>query len=261
MIPLLRSPLLDGVAHGFTTRLGGVSQHPFFSLNLGRGVGDAPALVAENRRRALAALGAPLDAHVEASQVHGRTVAVAGRSERGRKIEDADGLVTADPDVVLAIHAADCAPILFWDSRRGAVGAVHAGWRGTAAGAAAAGVAKMRGAFGTDPADLRVAIGPAIGPCHSEVDAPVAEALSVHPWAPAVLRPGRAAHWQLDLVEANRRTLVAAGIPADQIWASGYCTACHRHLFFSHRGEGLTGRMAGMIRISEGSHSARPMPG
>lgn len=248
-IPLFQAPHLEGVIHGFTTRLGGVSQAPFHSLNLGRGVGDAPALLAENRRRALATLGATLEAHVEAAQVHGRTVAVVDRSDRGRKIEDADGLVTADPDVVLTIHAADCAPILFWDPHRGAVGAVHAGWRGTAAGAAAAGVATMRRAFGTDPADLRVAIGPAIGPCHYEVDAPVAEALSVHPWAPAVLRPGRAVHWQLDLVEANRRTLVAAGVPADQIWTSGYCTACHRHLFFSHRGEGLTGRMAGMIRI------------
>jgi len=248
-IPTIQAPNLEGIIHGFTTRLGGVSQVPFHSLNLGRGVGDAPALVAENRRRALAALGAPLEAHVEASQVHGRTVAVVDRGDWGRKIENADGLVTADPDVVLAIHAADCAPILFWDPHRGAVGAVHAGWRGTAAGVAAAGVEKMRSAFGTDPADLRVAIGPAIGPCHYEVDAPVAEALGVHPWAPAVLRPGRAAHWQLDLVEANQRTLVAAGIPADQIWTSGYCTACHRHLFFSYRGEGLTGRMAGMIRL------------
>jgi len=248
-VPLLRSPLLEGVAHGFTTRLGGVSQVPFHSLNLGRGVGDAPALVAENRRRALAALGAPLEAHVEASQVHGRTVAVVDRVDRGHKIEDADGLVTADPDVVLAIHAADCAPILLWDPHRGAVGAVHAGWRGTAAGVSAAGVEEMRSAFGTDLADLRVAIGPAIGPCHYEVDAPVAEALSVHAWAPAVLRPGRVGHWQLDLVEANRRTLAEAGVPQDQIWSTGFCTACHRHLFFSYRGEGLTGRMAGMIRL------------
>jgi len=236
------------VTHGFTTRWGGVSQPPYFSLNLGRGVGDAPALVAENRRRALAALGVEPEAHVEASQVHGQTVAVVDRADRGRNVEGADGVITADPEVVLAIHAADCVPILLWDSRGGAVGAVHAGWRGTAAGVAPAAVEQMRRAFGTAPADLRVALGPSIGACHYEVDAPVAEALSPWPWGAAVLRPGRAGHWHLDLTEANRRMLLDAGVPAEQIWSSGYCTACHRHLFFSYRGEGLTGRMAGLIR-------------
>jgi hypothetical protein len=238
-----------GMVHGFTTRLGGVSQPPYQSLNLGRGVGDAPALVAENRQRALAALGAEPEAHVEAAQVHGRTVAVVDRADRGRKVEDADGLVTADPDVVLAIHAADCVPILLWDRGRGAVGAVHAGWRGTAAGVVTAAVQRMRSAFGTNPADLRVALGPAIGACHYEVDVPVAEAFGRWPWGASVLRAGRPGHWHLDLAEANRRALADAGVPADQIWSSEYCTACHRHLFFSYRGEGLTGRMAALIRL------------
>ncbi len=226
-----------------------MSQPPFHSLNLGRGVGDAPTLVAENRRRALAALGAPADAHVEASQVHGRAIAIVGRGDRGRKVEDADGLVSADPDVVLAIHAADCVAMLLWDHRRSAIGAAHAGWRGTAAGVAAAAVETVHREFGTDPGDLRVAIGPAVGPCHYEVDAPVAEAFRVWPWAGEVLAPGRAGHWHLDLVEANRRTLIEAGVPGDRIWSSGYCTVCHRHLFFSYRGEGMTGRMAALISL------------
>ncbi|HEV8340667.1 MAG TPA: peptidoglycan editing factor PgeF [bacterium] len=247
----MRAPTLnDGsAAHGFTTRLGGVSQPPFQSLNLGRGVGDAPALVAENRRRALAALRAGPEAHVEASQVHGRTVAVVDRADRGRKVEGADGLITSDPEVVLAIHAADCVPILLWDSRGGAVGAVHAGWRGTAAGAAPAAVEEMRTAFGTHPTDLRVALGPSIGACHYEVDAPVAAAFERWPWRADILRAGRPGHWHLDLAEANRQDLVDAGVPAEQIWSSSYCTACHRHLFFSYRRERLTGRMGALIRI------------
>lgn len=249
IVPLLRAPTLadDGVVHGFTTRLGGISTRPYATLNLGRGVGDAPALVTENRRRALASLGADPEAHVEASQVHGRLVAVVRHVDRGKKIEGADGLVTTDPDVVLAIHAADCVPLLFWDSRRGAVGAAHAGWRGTAAGVAAAAVEAMRKAFGTDPSDLRVGMGPAIGPCHYEVDGPVADAFAGRTWADRVLSPGRPGHWQLDLIEANRRILVDVGVPPEQIWSSTSCTACHRHLFFSYRGEGLTGRMGALI--------------
>ncbi|MBI3974841.1 MAG: peptidoglycan editing factor PgeF [Armatimonadetes bacterium] len=259
-VPLLLAPTVEGtgVVHGFTTRLGGVSGPPYATLNLGRGVGDAPALVAENRRRALAALGAESAAHVEASQVHGGEVAVVGRADRGRKVEGADGLVSAEPDVILAIHAADCVPILLWDPRRGAVGAVHAGWRGTAAGVAAAAVATMRQAFGTEPADLRVGIGPAIGPCHYEVDTPVAEAFAAWPCASSVLRPGRPGYWHLDLVEANRRMLEEAGVPDAQIWSSGSCTACHRHLFFSYRREGLTGRMGALIGVRRAPRISLP---
>ena len=140
-IPLLRAPILAGVTHAFTTRRGGVSDGPFATLNLGRGAGDDPACVAENRRRALAALGVDLAGHVEATQVHGTAVAVVTRADAGTAVEGADGLLTADAAVTLAVHAADCVPILLWDPRRGAVGAVHAGWRGTAAGIGGAAVA------------------------------------------------------------------------------------------------------------------------
>jgi hypothetical protein len=213
-------------------------------------VGDDPERVAENRRRALAALGRDPGGHVEAAQVHGRTVAVAGREARGAKIGGADALVTADPGVTLAIHTADCVPLLLWDPRHAVVGAAHAGWRGTAAGVAAAVVETMQQHYGTRPADLRAALGPAIGVDHYEVDAPVAEAFARWPWAAAVLRPGRPGHWWLDLAAANRLTLIALGVPAVQIWTSGRCTSCEADEFYSYRRDGTTGRMAAMIGLS-----------
>ncbi len=250
-VPFLRTPTLTGdeVVHGFTTRMGGESQGPFATLNLGRGVGDVPERVEANRRRVMEGLGCDPAAQVEASQVHGREVAVVTRAERGTKIDGADALVTADRGLVLAIHAADCVPILLWDPRRGAVGAVHAGWRGTAAGVAAAAVETMIKTFGTDPRDLRVGMGPAIGPCHYEVDDPVASAFAPWSWSREVLLPARAGRWRLDLVDANQRMLTALGVPAGQMWASGLCTACHSDRFFSYRREGVTGRMGALISL------------
>lgn len=251
-LPLLRAPTLedDGVLHGFTTRQGGVSPPPYATLNLGRAVGDAPACVAANRRRALEALGVDPGSQVEASQVHGRTVAAVGRRDRGARVSGADVLLCGEPGVTLAIHTADCVAILLWDPRRRAVGAAHAGWRGTAAGVAAAAVQAMARAFGSAASDLRVALGPAIGPCHYEVDGPVAAAFAAWPWAAQVLHPGRPGRWRLDLVGANRMTLLEAGVPAEHIWSSGLCTACRADLFFSYRRDGVTGRMGAMIGLA-----------
>lgn len=249
-MPILRAHAAgEGVLHGFTTRVGGISGAPFATLNLGRGVGDDPERVAANRRRALEAVGCDPTGHVEAAQVHGRSVAVVGRAQRGAKIEGADVLLTAEPGVTLAIHTADCVPILLWDPARGVVGAAHAGWRGTAAGVAAAAVEAMTRTFGTDPEDLRAALGPSIGPCHYEVDGPVAEAFAPWPWSRAILRPGRPGHWWLDLAAANRLMLMMLGVPAEQIWVNGLCTACEAELFFSYRRDGVTGRMGALIAL------------
>src|SRR5205807_2074909 len=123
-----------GIRHAFTTRIGGYSRGPYASLNLGRSVEDDPRAVARNRALVLTTLGLEGAHEVEAAQVHGAVVAVVGRAEAGQLIEGADGLVTADPGTVLAMHAADCVPLLLADPKRRVVAAVHAGWRGTAAG-------------------------------------------------------------------------------------------------------------------------------
>jgi len=238
-----------GIPHAFTTREGGASAPPFDTLNLGRGVGDLPDAVRTNRTRVLAALGRSLTEQVEASQVHGTLVAAVDASHRGRKIPGVDALITRDPAVVLAMHCADCVPVLLADPVRGAVAAVHTGWRGTAAGAAPAAVGAMVEACGSRPGDLVAAIGPAIGPCCYEVDAPVVERFAPWPWRDRVVSPSPSGRWMLDLWEANRRQLVDAGVPPGSVAVAGLCTAHHPALFFSHRRDGTTGRMAAHIAV------------
>jgi YfiH family protein len=236
-----------GCIHAFTTRVGGASRPPFDALNLSRGVGDVPATVADNRARVLDALGSPPGDHVDASQIHGAAVAAVGAADRGRTIEAVDGLVTRDPGVMLAIHCADCVPLLLADQRRGAVAALHTGWRGTAAGAAQAAVKAFRDIFGSAPRDLIAAIGPAIGPCCYEVDAPVYDRFAPWAWRDQVFAPARPGHWRLDLWAANRHQLLAAGLAPSAITSANLCTADHRTLFYSHRRDGRTGHMAALI--------------
>jgi YfiH family protein len=238
-----------GLAHAFTTRLGGTSRPPFESLNLGRAVGDDADSVQQNRERALHAIGRTLEGHVEASQVHGADGAVVDRADRGQKLPNVDILLTRDRTLTLAIHCADCVPVLLADPVAGAVGSVHTGWRGTALGAVSAAVRMMKREFGTDPANIVAAIGPSIGPRHYEVDGPVRAQFEPHPWRDAVFTDARPEHWWLDLWGANRRQLETAGVPPEQVWAAEMCTYEHADLFFSHRREGRTGRMASLIAL------------
>jgi YfiH family protein len=244
-----------GVPHAFTTRLGGGSAPPFDTLNLGRGVGDAPEAVRANRAAVLRALGRSLEDQVEATQVHGCEAAVAGSTQRGQTISGVDILITCAPSVVLAIHSAVCVPILVFDPIRRAAAAVHTGWRGTAAGAAWAAVAALVKRCGSRASDLVAAVGPAIGPCCYEVDRPVFERFASWPWRAAVFAPERGDRWRLDLWDANVRQLTDAGLPAAAISLAGLCTACHPDAFFSHRRDGPTGRMVAHIALPSLSYA------
>lgn len=239
-----------GVPHAFTTRRGGVSRGAFASLNLGRGVDDDPGAVAQNRGVVLRALGFHPRQHVETSQVHGSVVAAIAEGDRGTKVDGADGMVTADPGVVLAVHAADCVPILFADLRTRMVAAVHAGWKGTAAGIAFEAVKVIVDRFGAHPEDLLVAIGPAIGPEHYEVGRPVIERFEVWSWWQEVAIPNARGRWQLDLRAANRRQLIDSGVLPEHIEVLDYCTYCRADLFFSHRRDRITGRMGALIGLN-----------
>ena len=236
-----------GFPHAFTTRQGGVSTGPFASLNLGRGVDDDPAAVRANRLAVAQALALDPERHVEADQVHGAVVAVVGAADAGRSVAEADGLVAVEPGTVLAVHAADCVPILLADPRTGAVAAVHAGWRGTAAGIAAEAVTVMADRFGTRPEDVLAALGPSIGPCHYEVDEPVRERFRRWPWWEEVATSHAHGRWQLDLRAANRRQLLDTGLLPERIDVLDLCTYHHPDLFFSHRRDRVTGRMAAII--------------
>ena len=252
--PVLRARTLEatGAARAvFTTRQGGAGGGSYRSLNLSYAVGDARWAVDRNRRLAAAAVGAEPRRLVEAQQIHGAAAAVVGPREAGRTVPGVDALLTASADVWLAVHTADCAAVLIVDPVRPAVAAVHAGWRGVAAGAVPAAVARLEAAFGCDPAGCLAALGPAIGGCCYEVDRPVADAMRGAPWWPRAARPAAPGKWYLDLRAAIRAQLIAAGLPPDQIDVTPGCTRCQPDLYFSYRRERATGRMAACIRLCE----------
>jgi YfiH family protein len=240
---ILESPLLAAFRHGFTTRLGGVSAPPYGTLNLGGAVGDDPARVAENWRR--------LEAHTglrfaRVRQVHGaRVVRAAAPCEPA---EEADVVLSAADGVAACVSVADCVPVLLADPVTGAVAAVHAGWRGTIARAAAEGVLALGREVGAPPSRLLAAIGPSIGPCCYEVSEDLAARFAAElPGSVAAPRgPGARPH--LDLWTANRAVLGAAGVPEGSIHLLGACTSCGGDLFFSHRRDaGRTGRQMAFI--------------
>jgi YfiH family protein len=187
-------------------------------------------------------------------QVHGADVAVA----RAGSADDwpppqADVIVSDDPDAAIAVRVADCAPVLIADRRRGVVAAAHAGWRGTVQGAAAVAVRALTRTFGSDPADLIAAVGPALGPCCGEVGPEVVEAFrDAGTPAPAIarwFRPGPSGRPYLDLWRANRDQLEEAGVPAAQVHAAEICTKSHPTLLHSYRVDGRhAGRMLGVIK-------------
>ncbi len=250
---------------GFSGRFGGVS-HGFGEvweeglLNLGFGVADDPAAVEENRRRLVAEAGGEGWSLVVPRQVHGidvREVTLANVDEAmadGRGQWEADGLVTQEPGMLLGAGAADCVPLLVADLRLRVVGAFHAGWRGTAAGMAGRGLARMQEVFGTRGEDCVAAVGPSISACCYEVGDEVREAFERRSDG-AGLVSRHDGEWRLDLWEANRRQLVGAGIPEMAVTVMRECTACSRDAagrrrYFSHRAEkGKTGRMLGVIGV------------
>jgi YfiH family protein len=202
---------------------------------------------------------------VQATQVHGRAVVVAGEhAPWPRPWPEADVLLSAVPGTAVAVRAADCVPLLLADRATGAVAAVHAGWRGTAAAAAPAAVAAMSREFGTKPANLVVAIGPSIGSCCYEIGPDLVDAFAAagHPrhlidrWflAPAPPRGSRERpQMRLDLIGANRDQLILAGVEEAEIHICGLCTAMHLDVLTSYRVEGAaSGRMAGTIAARRG---------
>lgn len=232
----------DKVRHAVATRRGGVSHHPFASLNLNVGVGDTPAAVRENRQRLCRAVGVSPQHLVECRMEHGTGVAKVGLDDRGRRMPGVDALMTDAPQVPLLLTYADCVPIILYDPARHAVALVHAGWRGTVGGIAAAVTQAMRDAFGSRPEEIVAAIGPAIGVCCYPVGSEVIQAVRrAFPDADSLLTFSNGDWPHFDLWQANARQLREAGI--GQVEVAGVCTACHRDRFFSHRADsGRTGR-------------------
>jgi polyphenol oxidase len=277
---LARFPWL---VHGFSTRTGGGSAvYGGDALNLGFTKHDSRRAVEHNRAVFLQELAAtngkkhwPL---VTLRQIHSDIIHCV--SQLPEKPLAGDGLITSAPEVLLAIQTADCLPVILVDAKRRSVGAFHAGWRGTLKRIVEKGVGEMRRWFGSEPSDIRAAIGPSVHSCCYEVGPEVREKFeSQFAYASELFRevkesdsirekypllflsarpPGHTPLPQrifLDLVEANRRQLIGAGALPKNITASGLCTACRTDLLFSYRGEkGVTGRMMGVVGIRNRPH-------
>ncbi len=268
--------------HGFSTRMGGVSraycaESAPGELNLGFTGADSREAVIRNRGLLSEAItGNPAIPLVAVRQIHSSLVHCSMATDAPReRPSKGDGQLTAESGFLLAIQTADCIPVLVADRRRRAAGAFHAGWRGTVKRIVECGVGRMRLEFGSRPEDLIAAIGPGIGACcygvgeevFSEFESQFLyardlfrevystdEVRSKYPMlfltqrAPGHSPIGPSLH--LDLVEANRRQLLAAGLNPRAIQVVGGCTHCHPELFFSHRAsKGHAGRMMAVIGI------------
>jgi YfiH family protein len=253
---ILRAAILDrpGLAHGFTTRHGGVSRGHFASLNLSGSSGDEAKLVEENRSRVASALG--LECLVFARQVHGGTVLTVGRppGPGERTVGEGDVLITDRPGVGLAAQTADCTPVLIFDPEQLAVAAVHAGWRGAAQNAVGSAVAALADTYGSRPADLLAALGPAISRPRYRVGPEVLDALegALGSLDDGLIGPldveGGAT---LDVPEAVRRQLIGAGLREENIERVPACTYTDQRFYSSRRARGHPfGAQAGVIGLT-----------
>lgn len=248
---------LQPLNHGVFTRAGGISPAPWQGLNVGGTVGDAVANVHHNHRLMYDALGLSGERACTVWQVHGAdTVIVDGPVPNRRWIALADGMVTDRPGTPLVMRYADCTPILFYDPVNQVIGLAHAGWRGTVQGAGVSTLRAMQRAFGTDPAVVRVGIGPSIGPDRYQVGEEVVDAVQQHfgtlngdmPDGPLVKRDPLDGTAYLNLWAANRLDLMRAGVA--HIEVAGICTATRTDLFFSHRAErGQAGRFGVVMAL------------
>ena len=228
-----------GLCHGISTREGGHSVNELATLNLGVKVNDSAENLKINRRKFCEAVGVDVHRVVASGQIHGDHVAVVDERQAGQRLADTDGLVTRTPNLPLLLFFADCVPLLLYDPVRRVIGLSHAGWKGTFRSIGPRTLSIMQHAFGTDPEDCLVGIGPSIGPDDYEVDEPVmAEIKERWPLNAVFAQPGRSGHWMLNLWEWNRQQMLDAGISDTNIVISGISTAQHSDLFFSHRASG-----------------------
>lgn len=246
--------------HGFTGRLGGESVKPYKALNMALHVGDEPDMVWENRQRFFQALELKAEKLVTPQQVHGAriqrvTMADAGRGAKDYDdaIADTDALITNEPGLPLMLCFADCVPVIFLDPEKKAVGIAHAGWKGTVAKIAQQTVEAMQREFGSNTADILAGIGPAIGPCCFAVGDEVAEKFrAAFPQHAEEIISQQEGQSHVNLWEANRLQLLAAGIPAENIEMADTCTSCQHQWFYSYRADGgQTGRMAAIIALNQ----------
>lgn len=258
----LTFPLLEKtgmVRHLFSTRIGGVSEGIYSSMNLSYARGDRKEAVDENFSRIADVFQSVPDKIVCSRQTHTTNVRRVTKKDLGKGVvrpldyEDVDGLITDIPGIILATFYADCVPLYFVDVKNRAIGLSHSGWRGTVNRMGDATLQAMKDAFGTSPEDVITAIGPSICQDCYEVGEEVASSFREsfpEEWE-YFLKVGREnGKYQLDLQEANRRILINAGVLPQNIAVTDICTCCNKELLFSHRGsDGKRGNLGAFLEL------------
>lgn len=249
---------INFINHAFSTRLGGVSEGEFTSMNMAFNRGDNPESVTENYKRICKSAGFDFDSLTASAQDHNTFVRAVTSENKGvgiykpRDLQSVDALITNEKGVTLVTYYADCTPLFFVDTKQKAIGLAHAGWRGTVGRIGEKVVNKMTELYGTNPADIVAAIGPAISVCCYEVDKPCADnfyALSDLDSSRFVF-PKDNGKYMIDLLETNRQILVAAGVKNENITVSDVCTNCNSELLWSHRAtKGKRGTMSAFMCI------------
>ncbi len=260
----MTAPLLEGaegIVHGFSTRLGGVSTGDVGTMNLGFAREENADNVRENYRRISAAIGFDPEKLVLTYQTHTKTVMTVRAEDAGsgfakeRAYTDVDGLVTNVPGITLACFSADCVPVLVWDPANRAIGCAHSGWRGTAADIAGEVIRRMTQEYGTCPEDVTAVIGPSICQDCYEVSGDVIGVFAgayepqLHDLLFYRKENGK---YQLNLWEAVRRNFLRAGLKEDHISLPDLCTHCNPELLFSHRTlHGRQGNLGAFIGLGD----------
>lgn len=264
-VPLLTFDALsecDGIRHGFTTRLGGISSGIFESLNFKKGIGDSDENVDENFRRVAEEFGITPEHIVITHQTHTSNVRVITEEDAGKGVtrpldySDVDGLVTNMPKLLLSVFSADCVPVIFYDPVKKCIGACHSGWRGTAARISKKIIETMTENYGTSPSDVICVIGPSICADCYEISEDVADVFknefSAH--TDEILLDKHNGHFQLDLWKSIQITLEEAGVRFSHIHTTDICTCENPDLLFSHRAShGRRGVQGAFIMLTGGN--------
>lgn len=244
------------VEHLFSTRLGGVSEGIYSSMNLSFQRGDKKEAVEENFRRIAAVMQGEISDMVLSDQTHTTNIRKVTKKDKGKGIcfvkdyKDVDGLVTSEPGIILSCFFADCVPLYFLDTQKKVIGLAHSGWRGTVNGMGRKMILFMEQEYGCRKEDLIAAIGPSICRDCYEVSEDVAE-LFCQEFGESVLEPAKQPQkYQLDLWKANEMVLKSAGLTDSQISVTDICTCCNSNLLFSHRASmGKRGNLGAFISL------------
>ncbi len=254
----------ETIVHFSTTREGGVSSGSYASLNTGNFSDDSPLNIHENRERIARLFYTPMKNFIIPHQTHGTKVLTVDKDflslDQPSAIEamyGVDAVITDEKGLFLCVTTADCVPILLFDKEKGAIAAIHAGWKGTVGRIVENSLSEMGRQYGTSAGDLIVGMGPAISQQHYEAGDELVEAFREGGFdlsdRAVNYREARSGKWHIDLTEINRRELVRLGIPESQVEVSGLCTFENRELFFSARRQTIhSGRMLTGIKLEAG---------